>query len=299
MSHSVHRRALLLATIAAPFSGVSMSAFARDQRIARSAIQQELARLEASAHGRLGLSALNTANGMRVQYRADERFPVCSTFKAIVAAAILQKGTTDKNLLNKRIRYNRDEVEKSGYAPITQTHIADGMSIAELCAATLQYSDNAAANFLMQELGGPAAVTAYARTIGDDTFRLDRWEPELNTAIPGDLRDTSTPAAMEKSVQRLTLGDALALPQREQLTAWLKGNTTGGKRMLAGVPKDWIVGDKTGTGSYGTTNDVGVIWPATGAPIVAAIYFTQHEKEARPRDDVIASATRIVVAALS
>lgn len=244
------------------------------------------------------MSAFNTGNGMRVQYRAYERFPLCSTFKTIVTAAILQKSTTDKRLLNKRIRYNKDEVEQSGYAPITQKHIADGMSIAELCAATLQYSDNAAANFLMQELGGPAAITAYARTIGDDTFRLDRWEPELNTAIPGDLRDTSTPAAMGKSVQRLTLGDALVLPQREQLVTWLKGNTTGGKRMLAGVPQDWIVGDKTGTGSYGTTNDAGVIWPATGTPIVAAIYFTQNEKEARPHDDIIASATRIVVAAL-
>ncbi|CAL60806.1 class A beta-lactamase precursor (Penicillinase) [Herminiimonas arsenicoxydans] len=298
MPHFSSRRSLLLAAIATPFAGMAIPAFASDQRISRSAIQQEFSRLEASARGRLGLSAFNTGNGMRVQYRAYERFPVCSTFKTIVAAAILQKSTTDKRLLNKRIRYNKDEVEQSGYAPITQKHIADGMSIAELCAATLQYSDNAAANFLMQELGGPAAVTAYARTIGDDTFRLDRWEPELNTAIPGDLRDTSTPAAMGKSVQRLTLGDALALPQREQLVNWLKGNTTGGKRMQAGVPQDWIVGDKTGTGYYGTTNDAGVIWPATGAPIVAAIYFTQNEKEARPRDDIIASATRIVVAAL-
>lgn len=299
MLDSSGRRSLLLAAIATPFAGISAPLFASNQKNTHSAIQQELAKLEISTHGRLGLSALNTATGMRVQYRADERFPVCSTFKTIVAAAILQKSTTDNGLLNKCIRYNKDEVEKSGYAPIAQKHIADGMTIAELCAATLQYSDNAAANFLMRELGGPEAVTAYARSIGDDTFQLDRWEPELNTAIPGDARDTSTPAAMEKSAQRLTLGDALALPQREQLVSWLKGNTTGGKRILAGVPKDWIVGDKTGTGSYGTTNDVGVIWPATGAPIVAAIYFTQNEKDALPRDEVIASATRIIVATLS
>ncbi|MES2026825.1 MAG: class A beta-lactamase [Pseudomonadota bacterium] len=299
MLHSSRRRSLVLAAIATPFAGMSMPTFAGNQKITHSAIQQELAKLEASAHGRLGVSAINTANGARVQYRADERFPFCSTFKAIAAAAILKKSESNHQLLQQRVSYTKEEVEKSGYAPITGKHIAEGMTIAELCAATLQYSDNAAANFLMKELGGPSAVTAYARTIGDDTFRLDRWEPELNTAIPGDLRDTSTPAAMEKSLQKLTLGDALAHPQREQFVAWLQGNTTGGKRILAGVPKGWIVGDKTGTGSYGTTNDVGVIWQAKGAPIVAAIYFTQNEKDARPRDDVIASATRILVSALS
>ena len=294
MLHFARRRSLVLAAIAIPFT---MPAFASNQKI--STANSELAKLEASANGRLGVAAINTGNGMRVQYRADERFPFCSTFKTTVAATILKKSATDKDLLGKRIRYNKDELVKSGYAPITQKHITDGMTIAELCAATLQYSDNAAANFLMKELGGPAAVTAYARSIGDHTFRLDRWEPELNSAIPGDERDTTTPAAMEKSLQQLMLGDALAVAQREQLVAWLKGNTTGGKRMLAGVPQDWIVGDKTGTGSYGTTNDAGVLWPANGAPIVAVVYFTQNDKDAAPRDDVIAAATRIFVSALS
>lgn len=294
MLSSVRRRSLLLATIATPFS---MPTFASNAKT--SSVNSALAKLEASANGRLGVSAINTGSGMRVQYRADERFPFCSTFKTIVAAAILKKSATDKGLLQKRVHYNKEDVAKSGYAPITQKHLADGMTVAELCAATLQYSDNAAANFLMKELGGPSAVTAYARSIGDATFRLDRWEPELNSAIPDDERDTTTPAAMEKSLQKLVLGDALALPQREQLVAWLKGNTTGGKRMLAGVPKGWIVGDKTGTGSYGSTNDAGVLWPLNGAPIVAVVYFTQKTENAPPRDDVIASATRILVAALS
>lgn len=297
MLHSAHRRSLLLAALATPFAGIGMPACASNQKI--STVNSELAKLEASAQGRLGVAAINTGNGMRVHYRADERFPFCSTFKTIVAAAILQRSTTDSSLLEKRIHYTKDEVAKSGYAPITQKHMASGMTITELCAATLQYSDNAAANFLMRELGGPAAVTSYARSIGDDTFRLDRWEPELNSALPGDTRDTTTPAAMEKSLQGLALGNALMLPQREQLVAWLKGNTTGGKRMLAGVPTGWIVGDKTGTGSYGTTNDAGVLWPANrGTPIVAVIYFTQNEKDAAPRDDVIAAATRIMTGAL-
>ncbi len=295
MLYSSRRRSLVLAAIATPFS---MPTFASNQKI--SAVNNELEKLEASANGRLGVVAINTGNGMRVQYRADERFPFCSTFKTIVAAAILKKSATDKDLLGKRIRYNKDDVVKSGYAPITQKHISDGMTIAELCAATLQYSDNAAANFLMKELGGPAAVTTYARSIGDDTLRLDRWEPELNTAVPRDERDTTTPAAMEKSLQQLMLGDALAVAQREQLVAWLKGNTTGGKRMLAGVPKGWIVGDKTGTGSYGTTNDADVLWPSNGgAPIVAVIYFTQRDQNAAPRDDVIAAATHILLSALN
>lgn len=274
-----------------------MSAFASNQQTI--SVNAALAKLEASANGRLGVAAIDTGKRMRVQYRADERFPFCSTFKTIVAAAILKQSESAHGLLDKRLHYNKDDVMQSGYAPVTQKHIADGMTIAELCAATLQYSDNAAANILMKELGGPTAVTAYARAIGDANFRLDRWEPDLNSAIPGDERDTTTPTAMEQSLQKLMLGDALASMQRAQLVAWLKGNTTGGKRLLAGVPKGWIVGDKTGTGSYGTTNDAGVLWPVHGAPIVAVIYFTQNDKDAAPRDDVIATATRVVVRAFS
>ncbi len=298
MPASSRRRSLLLAAIAAPVAGFTLPVAAGNSNISSRTAQEELKRIESAARGRLGVSALNMANDNRVEYRAEERFPLCSTFKVMVAAAILQRSASEAQLLQKRIRYKKDQVEKSGYAPVTQKHLADGMTIAELCAATLQYSDNAAANFLMTELGGPAAVTAYMRSIGDDVFRLDRWEPELNSAIPGDERDTSTPAAVERSLEKIALGNALATPQREQLVSWLKGNTTGGKRMLAGVPRGWIVGDKTGTGSYGTTNDAGIIWTAKGTAIVAAIYFTQNDKDAAAREDVIAAATRIVVAAL-
>ena len=298
MPDSSRRRSLLLAAIASPVAGFALPAFAANSNISSRTAQEELKRIESAARGRLGVSALNMANDNRVEYRAEERFPLCSTFKVMVAAAILQRSTSETQLLQKRIRYSKEQVEKSGYGPVTQKHVTDGMTIAELCAATLQYSDNAAANLLMTELGGPAAVTAYMRAIGDDVFRLDRWEPELNTAVPGDERDTSTPAAVERSLEKMVLGNALATPQREQLVSWLKGNTTGGKRMLAGVPRGWIVGDKTGTGSYGTTNDAGILWNAKGTAIVAAIYFTQNDKDAAPREDVVAAATRIVIAAL-
>jgi beta-lactamase class A len=159
-------------------------------------------------------------------------------------------------------------------SPITEKHVATGMSVAGLCAATIQYSDNAAANVLLKLLGGPAEVTAFARRIGDQAFRLDRTEPELNTSIPGDLRDTTTPAAMSDSVQRLVLGDALGAGQRDQLKTWLLGNTTSADRFVAGVPAGWKVADKTGAGSYGSNNDVGVLWPPAGAPLVLSVYLT-------------------------
>ncbi len=299
MLSSSRRRSLILAALTTTFASLSRPVFAGNPEVQSSALTRKLVQVEADADGRLGVSAFNTDNGVRLQYRADERFPMCSTFKTFVAAAILKKSQNDQRLLQKRIVYSAEEVRQSGYAPITGKHIADGMTIAQLCAATMQYSDNAAANILMKVLGGPVAITAYARSIGNQTFRLDRWEPELNTAIPGDLRDTSTPAAMEASLQRLLLGDALATAQREQLIDWLKGNTTGGKRMRSGAPAGWVVGDKTGTGAYGTTNDIGVFWPPTGAPIVVAIFFTQGEKKAQPQDEVLALVSRLIVTEFS
>jgi beta-lactamase class A len=147
---------------------------------------------------------------------------------------------------------------------------------------------------LLWLLGGPHTVTAFARSIGDDTFRLDRWETALNTAIPADARDTTTPAAMMRDLQRLALGDALGIPQREQLVAWMHGNTTGAKRIRAGLPAGWSIADKTGTGDYGTSNDIALAWPPGKPPIVLAVFFTQRGKNATPRDDVVAAAAKIV-----
>jgi beta-lactamase class A len=174
-----------------------------------------------------------------------------------------------------------------------------------------QYSDNTASNLLMKILGGPGAVTTFARSIGDSPkerlrqrqFRLDRWETALNSAIPGvgiaspleNRRDASTPNAMGSSLQRLAFGDALEPRLQLQLRVWLQGNTTGAARIRAGVPADWQVGDKTGTGDYGTANDIGLLWPPHRSPVVVAIYTTQAEKDAKARSDIIASAARIVV----
>lgn len=211
------------------------------------------AALEHAAGGRLGVCAIDSASGRRAQHRADERFPFCSTFKAMLGAAVLARSVERPGLLQQRVTYGPSDLVN--YSPVSGKHVGTGMTVAELCEAAIQYSDNSAANLAMKLIGGPSAVTAYARSIGDDAFRLDRWETELNTALPGDPRDTTTPAAMAASMRVLTLGDALPPAQRAQLVAWLRGNKVGDKRIRAGVPAGSQVGDKTGTGDYGTTND--------------------------------------------
>ncbi len=292
--HSPVRRTLLLAIASTPFTSACTPWLTA---LEASSPQTRLATLETDSGGRLGVAAVDTADGTQLNHRANERFPLCSTFKVLAVSAILERSTREGALLQERVKYTPSELV--AYSPITEQHVAGGMMVAELCAAALQYSDNTAANLLMKVLGGPSSVTKFARSIGDSEFRIDRWETELNTAIPGDPRDTSTPVAMARSLQRLVLGDALAPPQRDQLQRWLRGNTTGAARIRAGVPSDWQVGDKTGTGEYGTTNDIGVVWPLAKPPIIVALYFTQREKDAKPRNDVLASATRIVLETFS
>lgn len=260
------------------------------------AIGKKLAELEKSTGGRLGVVLINTADNSQIVYRGDERFPMCSTSKVMAASAILKQSETQTSLLNQRVEIKKSDLVN--YNPITEKHLDGGMTIAELTDATLRYSDNTAMNKLIAQLGGPAKVTQFARSIGDKTFRLDRTEPTLNTAIPGDERDTTTPAAMAKTLQNLTLDNALAEPQRKQLVEWMKKNTTGGASIRAGLPTTWTVADKTGSGSYGTTNDIAVIWPENQPPLVLVTYFTQPQKEAKSRNDVLAAAAKIVTEGL-
>ncbi|NTZ87908.1 PenA family class A beta-lactamase [Burkholderia metallica] len=307
MTYSSKRRTLLLAAATAPLvltvsacasrqaaapDEATVAAAAAADAIAPAAAAATLADLERDAGGRLGVCAIDTASGRVIEHRAGERFPFCSTFKAMLSAAVLAQSVERPGLLQQRVTYAKADLVN--YSPVSEKHVGAGMTVAALCEAAIQYSDNSAANLLMKLIGGPSAVTAYARSIGDDMFRLDRWETELNTALPGDPRDTTTPAAMAASLRVLTLGDALPAAQRAQLVAWLRGNKVGDKRIRAGVPAGWAVGDKTGTGDYGTTNDAGVIWPTSRAPIVLAVYYTQTRADARAKDDVIASVARIV-----
>jgi len=287
----MQRRDFLGAAALTPF--IINQAWATD---APDAPMTAFASLEKDLGGRLGVSAINLASGKQVGHRTGERFPLCSTFKAMLAGAILQRSATDAALLNRRISYTKKDLLR--HAPITEQNLAKGMTVAELCAATVQYSDNPAANLLMKVLGGPEAVTAFARSIGDTEFRLDRWETELNSAIPGDLRDTTTPLAMMRSLQALVVGEALPAPQRQQLKDWLVGNTTGAKLIRAGTPAGWTVGDKTGGGAYGARNDIAVIWPPGQAPIVIAVYTAHNKEDAAYREDIIAGATSAAITLL-
>ncbi len=282
LRHWLNRRGFLMAAASSSLAGAHAAV----------PVAHRLAALEAETGGRLGVAAVNTADGAGVRYRADERFAFCSTFKLLAASAILKRSETESGLLQRRVVLARDRMV--AYSPITQGHAGKDMTVSAICAAALQYSDNTAANAMIQLLGSPGAVTAFARSIGDRAFRLDRWETSLNGAIPGDPRDTTTPAAMMTDLQRLALGDGLGASSRVTLVEWMRGNTTGAKRIRAGVPAGWSVADKTGSGDYGTSNDVGLAWPPGKPPIVVAIYFTQRGKAAPPRDDVVAMATRIV-----
>jgi beta-lactamase class A len=288
MKATISRRRLILGTAIYTVS-LAVPAFSANP------IRNKFEQLEDTVGGHLGVWAFDTGTGRRLSYRGDERVVMCSTFKIMLVGAILQHSQARPALLERHIAYNVDQLVSN--SPIAQRQVDEGMTVAELCAASLQYSDNTAANLLLEIIGGPPALTAYARSVGDLTFHLDRYEPALNSALPGDLRDTTTPQAMGTSLQHLALGNGLDPLARMRLQNWLKGNTTGETRIRAAVPAGWVVGDKTGSGEFGVANDIGVIWPPDRAPWVLAIYTRGREKAAPLRSDSIAAATRIVVEA--
>jgi beta-lactamase class A len=260
-------------------------------------LAETFARIEADSGGRLGVGVLDTGTGELVGHREDERFPMCSTFKCLCAAAILFRVDAGKEQLARRIPVTSADL--LDYAPVTKQHVGDDMTVAELCEAAVTLSDNTAANLLLASMGGPSAVTQYARAIGDNVTRLDRTEPSLNTAEAGDERDTTTPQAMARNLQTLTLGVALLPPSRDQLNAWLIGCKTGDARLRAGLPKNWRVGDKTGTGAHGTANDIAVVWPKDRAPVMITAYLTQCSAADDKRSATIAAIGKAVADAIA
>jgi len=286
---AVTRRTILRAVLALPAAGLARAGAPAD-------LQHELAALERRAGGRLGVAAWRRGGVGAIAWRGDERFPFCSTAKVMVAAAVLARAAHAPDLLATRVRYARADLVP--WSPVTEQHVDTGMTVAELCAAALQVSDNSACNLLLDRVGGPAAVTAFARRIGDTAFRLDRRETELNSAVPGDPRDTTTPHAMAASLEALLLDAALAPDARRQLLDWMLATKTGADRIRAGFPAAWRVADKTGTGSYGTTNDVGVVLPPQGEPAIVAIYYTRPTPQADADSKVVAQAAAIVARAL-
>lgn len=248
--------------------------------------------LEAQFGARLGVFALDTGSGRTVEHRADERFAFCSTFKALEAGALLARGVD----LDRRVTYTSADILPN--SPVTEKHVADGMTIRELMDAAVRYSDNAAANLLFAELGGPPGLLRDLRALGDQVTSVDRIETDLSEAAPGDTRDTTTPRAIAGNLRKYVLGDVLDPDDRDLLTGLLRTNKTGDTVIRAGVPAGWVVGDKTGTGGYGTRNDIAVLWPPDRAPIVIAVMSSKSEKDAEADDRLIAQAAQVTVAAL-
>lgn len=253
----------------------------------------QFAALEKQTGGRIGVVALDTGSGKKIEHRPNERFPLCSTFKILAVAAVLKNVDDGKEQLDRVIPYGAKDLLE--YAPITKEHVQEGgMKLGDLCVAALQMSDNTAANLILQTLGGPAGLTKYVRTLGDQTTRLDRTEPTLNSALPGDPRDTTTPAAMSADLRRIFTGDALSSASRKRLEDWIVGNKTGDGLIRSGVPKDWNVGDKTGRGRNGAINDVAILRPPDRAPIFLAIYSLGSSAPLEQRKAAIAEAAQIV-----
>jgi beta-lactamase class A len=248
----------------------------------------EFAKIEKASGGRLGIAVLDTKTGTRSGHRANEPFPMCSTFKLLAAAAILKRVDAGQERLDRKIAFGPPDLVVN--SPIAKARVGEGsLTLAELCEAAMVVSDNTAGNLLLANLDGPAGLTAFARSMGDHTTRLDRWEPDLNEALPDDPRDTTTPMAMLENIQLLVLGDVLRASSRQQLTAWLLGNKTGDTRLRARLPKDWRVGDKTGAGERGTTNDVGLFWPTNRDPVIVSAYLTGSPASAEERNATIAA----------
>ena len=285
MPASIARRGLFAASL------LALPAFANDTA-------SSLADLERRNGGRLGVAALDTASGRRVGHRTDELFPLCSTFKFLAAALVLARVDRGEEKLDRRVVFSDKDLVT--YSPVTKQHVGPGgMSMAEICDAAVTLSDNTAGNLQLASFGGPSGLTSYVRSLGDRTTRLDRIETELNEAKPGDPRDTTSPGAMLDTMQRLLIGDALSASSRDRLIGWLLASKTGGKRLRAGLPADWRVGDKTGSGDNGTANDVAIALPSGRAPILIAAYYTEAAAISDDaRNAVIAGAGRLAVAGL-
>ncbi|MGM0569273.1 class A beta-lactamase [Marinobacter sp.] len=246
----------------------------------------EQAAIELNA--RVGFAAYDTGTGQRWELQADERFPVASTFKTLACGALLRRVDQGDERLDSMVSVSREDLVT--YSPVTKKAAGGrGMTLAELCEATLSTSDNTAANLILKTLGGPAEVTAFSRILGDEVTRLDRWETELNEATPGDPRDTTTPNAMVNNLWSLLFGDVLSPASRDQLRDWLEGNKVADGLFRAAVPDGWVVADRTGAGGYGARSITAVMWPPERRPIIVALYIAETDASLRQRDEAIAA----------
>ena len=256
----------------------------------RRAIRDALKQLEAKSQGRLGVHMI-AASGQEYGYRSDERFMTLSSFKYLASAFVLARVDRGLESLERRIRYSEQDLVT--WSPVTKDHAGgDGLTLAELCHATVTTSDNTAANLILNSFGGPQALTAFLRKIGDRVTRLDRMEPELNLRHKTEPLDTTSPRAMVRTLNRLLIPGVLSDASRKLLVHWLMSNTTGGNRLKAGLPAGWTIGDKTGTFQT-DANDVGVLFPPVGAPLYVAAYLAESRASNQIKEQTLAEVGRI------
>lgn len=289
MSFTLRRRSFIIgSSLLLPIAGLGAGpAFSAENDINR-----QLASLEKRTGGRLGVSVLDTKSNVSFGHRQDERFAMCSTFKALAAAFVLARVDKGQETLRRRIVVSKADLH--AHSPVAEKHVGDGMTVGELCDAAVTYSDNAAANLILASFGGPAGLTAWLRSIGDETTRLDRTEPALNEAKPGDPRDTTTPAAMMRTLGKLLLEDVLSPSSRDQFAAWLVANRTGDRRLRAGLPTNWTIGEKTGTSGHGEAGDVGFMRPPKSQTILASVYIAEAPKPVKELEPIFAEVGKLI-----
>jgi beta-lactamase class A len=285
--------ALMMLSLAGPLAGSAMAQLNRSE-----VLSGTLAAIESRLGARVGINVLDTHTAKQWSHRADEHFPLTSTFKAFACAGLLARVDAGQDTLARLVRFEKSDLVT--YSPVTEKRVGGaGMSIGELCQATMATSDNSAGNMVLDSLGGPSGFTAFMRRIGDTQTRLDRRETELNEAAPGDPRDSTTPSAAAKSLQGIALGDTLTPESRQQLLDWLLANQVGGPLLRASLPMGWRIGDRTGAGGNGSRSIIAVIWPPERKPAIVALYLTGTKASMDERNAAIAEIGGALVRAIT
>ncbi|KAB7614326.1 class A beta-lactamase [Amylibacter sp. SFDW26] len=256
-------------------------------------VQKTVSNWEAKLGARIGVLLRDVSSDWEIAMRADERFPMSSTFKALLCGAVLARVDAEQEDISRLVNFQEDDLVS--YSPVTEEHVQVGMSVGSLCEATITISDNTAANLLLETMGGPKGLTDFLRKIGDATTRLDRWETELNEGTPGDLRDTTTPRAILSTLETLLLGDVLKPASAKQLAQWMIDDQVADALIRAHLPDGWVIGDKTGAGGFGSRSIIAFLQVPDGGQYLAAIYLTENDADFQLRNKIVSDIGRALI----